>query len=89
MSHLKVRPPKKTRGSGAEGGVMGEGGVEAEVGAVEESGEFGEAEGETLGGGSAEGDVAQFTAGAWGLSVEMEVSVGDGEDFGGFGEFAD
>jgi len=68
---------------------MGEGGVEAEVGAVKESGEFGEAEGETLGGGSAEGDVAQFTTGAWGFAVEMEVSVGDGEDFGGFGEFAD
>src|SRR6266403_3820585 len=68
---------------------MGEGGVEAEVGAVEEGGEFGEAEGEAFGGGGAEGDVAEFAAGAGGFAVEMEVGVGDGEDFGGFGEFAD
>jgi hypothetical protein len=68
---------------------MGEGRVEAEVGAVEEGGEFGEAEGETLGGGGAEGDVPQFAAGAGGFAIEMEVGVGDGEDFGGFWEFAD
>jgi hypothetical protein len=37
---------------------MSEGGVEAEVGAVEEGGEFGEAEGEAFGGGGTEGDVA-------------------------------
>ena len=35
--------------SGGEGGRVGEGGVEAEVGAVEEGGEFGEAEGEAFG----------------------------------------
>src|SRR5229473_3760843 len=74
--------------SGAEGGGMSEGGVEAEVGTVEEGGEFGEAEGEALGGSGAEGDVAQFAAGAGGLAVEMEVGVGDGEDFGGVGEVA-
>ena len=67
---------------------MREGGVEAEVGAVEEGGEFGEAESEAFGGGSAEGDVAEFASGAGGLAVEVEVSVGDGEHFGGFGEFA-
>ena len=68
---------------------MSEGSVEAEVGAVEEGGEFGEAEGEAFGGGGAEGDVAQFAAGAGRLAVEMEVGVGDGENFGGLGEFAD
>jgi len=40
---------------------------EAEVGAVEEGGEFGETEGEAFGGGGAEGDVAQFAAGAGGF----------------------
>ena len=68
---------------------MGEGGVEAEVGAVEEGGEFGEPEGEAFGGSGSKGDVAEFAAGARGFAVEMEMSVGDGEDFGGFGEFAD
>src|SRR5260370_24282056 len=77
------------QGSGAEGGGGGEGGVEAEVGAVEEGGELGEAEGEALGGGGAKGEVAEFAAGARGFAVEMEVGVGDGEDFGGFGEVAD
>jgi hypothetical protein len=67
---------------------MGEDG-EAEVGAVEEGGEFGEAEGEAFCGGGAEGDVAQFAAEARRFAVEMEVGVGDGEDFGGFGEVAD
>jgi hypothetical protein len=75
--------------SGAEGGGGGEGGVEAEVGAVEEGGEFGEAEGEAFGGGGAEGDVAEFAAGAGGFAVEVEVGVGNGEDFGGLGEVAD
>jgi len=60
----------------------------AEVGAVEEGGEFGEAEGEAFGGGGAEGEVAEFAAGAGGFAVEMEVGVGDGEDFGGVGEVA-
>ena len=68
---------------------MREGGVEAEVGAVEEGGEFGEAEGEAFGGGGAESEVAEFAAGAGRFAVEMKVGVGDGEDFGGFGEFAD
>src|SRR6202040_3147327 len=63
--------------------------VEAEVGAVEEGGEFGEAEGETFGGGGGEGDVAELATGAGGLAIKMEVGVGDGEDFSGFGEFAD
>ena len=53
--------------------------------AVEEGGEFGEAEGEAFGGGGAEGEVAEFAAGAGGFAVEMEVGVGDGEDFGGVG----
>jgi hypothetical protein len=56
---------------------------------VEEGGEFGEAEGEAFGGGSAEGDAAKFAAGAGGFAVEVEVGVGDGEDFGGVGEVAD
>jgi hypothetical protein len=43
--------------SGAEGGGGGKGGVEAEIGAVEEGGEFGEAESEAFRGGGAEGDV--------------------------------
>lgn len=75
--------------SDTEGGGGGEGGVEAEVRAVEEGGEFGEAEGEAFGGGGAEGDVAEFAAGTGGFSVEVEVGVRDGEDFGGFGEVAD
>src|SRR6266481_153820 len=75
--------------SGGAGGVMGEGSVEAEVGAVEEGGEFGEAKGKAFGGGGAEGDVAEFAAGARGFAVEMEVGVGDGEDLGRFGEVAD
>ena len=76
-------------GSGVLGGREREGGGKAEVGSVEESGEFGEAEGEAFGGGGAEGDVAEFAAGAGRLAVQMEVGIGDGEDFGGFGEFAD
>jgi hypothetical protein len=75
--------------SGAKGSGGGENGVEAEVGPMEEGGEFGKAEGEAFGGGGAEGDVAEFAAGAGGLSVEVEVGVGDGEDFCGFGEFPD
>jgi hypothetical protein len=75
--------------SGAKGSGGGENGVEAEVGPMEEGGEFRKAEGEAFGGGGAEGDVAEFAAGAGGLSVEVEVGVGDGEDFCGFGEFPD
>jgi len=33
--------------------------------------------------------VAEVATDARGFAVEMEVGVGDGEDFGGFGEFAD
>src|SRR5260370_39542633 len=77
------------QGSGAEGGGGGEGGVEAEVGAVEEGGEFGETQGEAFGRSGAEGDVAKVAAGARSFSVEVEVGVGDGEEFGGFGEVAD
>src|SRR5260370_22699555 len=76
-------------GSSADGGGGGEGGVEAEVGAVEEGGEFGEAECKAFRGGGAESDVAEFAAGARGFAVEVEVGVGDGEDFGGFGEVSD
>ena len=32
--------------------------------------------------------MAEFAAGARGFAVEMEMSVGDGEDFGGVGEVA-
>ncbi len=74
---------------GAKGGGGSEGGVKAEVGAVEEGGEFGEAQGEALRGSGAEGDVAKFAAGARRFPVEVEVGVGDGEDFGGIGEVAD
>jgi hypothetical protein len=56
---------------------------------VEEGGEFGEAEGEAFGGGGAEGDVAEFAAGPGRFAVEMEVGVGDSENFGGIGEIAD
>ena len=51
-----------SRESGALGGRKGERGVEAEVGAMEEGGEFGEAEGEAFGGGGAEGNVSEFAA---------------------------
>jgi hypothetical protein len=64
---------------------VGEGSVKAEIGAVKEGGEFGEAEGEAFGRAGAEGDVAEFTAGARSFSIEVEVGVGDGKDFGGFG----
>jgi hypothetical protein len=40
----------------------GEGCVEAEFGAVEEGGEFGEAEGEAFLGGGAEGDMGIFSS---------------------------
>jgi len=40
-------------------GRGGEGSVEAKVGAVEEGGELGEAEGEAFGGGGAEGKARQ------------------------------
>src|SRR6267143_2154455 len=63
--------------SDAQGGGMSEGRVEAEVGAVEEGGEFGEAEGKAFGGGGTESDVAQFAAGARGFAGEVEVGVGD------------
>src|SRR5712664_4721272 len=33
--------------------------------------------------------MAEFAAGARGFAVEMEVRIGDGENFGGFGEVAD
>jgi hypothetical protein len=56
---------------------------------VEEGGEFGEAEGKAFRGGGAEGDVAKFAARAGGFAIEMEVGVGDGEDFGGLGDFSD
>jgi len=77
---LKTRHYKgKTgRGSDAQGGGGGEGGVEAEIGAVEEGGEFGEAESEAFRRGGTEGDVAEFAAGPRGFAVEMEVGVGDG-----------
>ena len=55
---------------------------------MEEGGEFGEAEGEAFGGGGAEGEVAELAARARGFSVEVEVGVRDGEDFGGVGEVA-
>src|SRR4029077_16247175 len=83
---LKGNGTRLAQESGAEGGRGGEGDVEAEVGAVEEGGEFGEAEGEAFGGGGAEGDVAKLAAGAGGLTVEVEVSVRDGEDCGGVRE---
>jgi hypothetical protein len=75
--------------SGAERCGVGEGGVEAEVGPVEEGGKFGKAEGEAFGGGGAEGDMAEFAAGAGGLAIEVEVGVGDGEDFSGLWEVSD
>ena len=62
--------------------------METEIGAVEESGEFGEAEGKAFGREGAEGDMAEFAARAGGLAVEMEMGVRDREDFGGFGEIA-
>src|ERR1700693_2786670 len=71
--------------SGAEGSGMSEGSVEAEVGAVEEGGEFGEAEGEAFGGGGAEGDVAQFAAGAGRLAGEMGGGGGGGGELRGLG----
>ena len=39
--------------------------------------------------GGAEGEVAEFSAGAGGFAVEVEVGVGDHEDFGGVGRVAD
>ena len=68
---------------------MDEGGVEAEVGAVEEGGEFGEAESKAFGRGGAERDMAELAAGARRFSIQVEMSVGDGEDFRGLGEVAD
>jgi len=68
---------------------VGEGGVEAEVGAVEEGGEFGQAEGEAFRRGGAKSDMAELTSGTSNLSVEMQMSVRDGEDFRGFREVAD
>ena len=68
---------------------MDEGGVEAKVGTVKEGGEFGETDGEAFGGGSAESNVAEFAAGTRRFAIEMEMGVGDGEDFGGVGEVAD
>lgn len=56
---------------------------------MEEGGEFGETEGEAFRRGGAQGDMAEFAAGARRLAVQMEVGIGDGEHFGGFGEFAD
>jgi hypothetical protein len=56
---------------------------------VEEGGEFGEAEGEAFGGGGAEGDVAEFAAGARGFAIEVKMGIGDGENLPGVGEIAD
>jgi hypothetical protein len=67
----------------------GEGGVEAEVGAVEEGGELGETEGEAFGGGGAEGEVAEFAAGAGGFAVKVEVGVGTARTSEDSGEVAD
>ena len=68
---------------------MGEDRVEAEVGAMKEGWKFGETEGEAFGRGRAERDVAEFAAGAWGFSIEMQMSVGNGKDFRGFRKVAD
>src|SRR6266478_4208235 len=76
-------------GSGPQGRRGSEGDVEAEIGAVEEGGEFGEAEREAFGGSGTEGNVAQLAARTRGFSVEVQMCVGDGQDFGGFGKVAD
>ena len=68
---------------------MDEGVVETEVRTVKEGGEFGEAESEAFGRGGAKSDVAEFAAGTRRFAIEMEMGVGDGEDFGGVGEVAD
>ena len=60
---------------------MDEGVVETEVRTVKEGGEFGEAESEAFGRGGAKSDVAEFAAGTRRLAVEMEVGVGDSENF--------
>lgn len=49
----------RTGGSGGVRGGMSKHGVEAKIGTVEESGEFGETEGEALGRSGAQGHVAQ------------------------------
>ena len=56
---------------------------------MEEGGEFGQSKGEAFGRGRAEGDVAEFAAGAGRFAIEMGVGIRNGEDFGRFGEFAD
>src|SRR5256885_521886 len=75
--------------SGAQGRRGSEGDVEAEIGAMEEGGEFGEAEREAFGGSGTEGNVAQLAARTRGFSVEVQMRVGDSQDFGGFGKVAD
>ena len=62
--------------------------VEAELWAMEEGGEFGEAKGQALWRSGPERDVTQLPAGTRGFSIQVQVRVGDGQDFGRFAKVA-
>src|SRR5580693_2105422 len=63
--------------------------VEAVLGTMEKAGKFREARGELLGRGCAERYVTQFSPGARGFPIEVEMSVANGENFSCVGSFAD
>ena len=65
------------------------GDIEAEVGLLEIGGQGFQAGGKLTKGVGAQGDVAEFAAGAGRFAVEMQVRAGDGQDFGGGRSFAD
>src|ERR1700687_112390 len=71
------------------GGSGGRKGFETKFGAVEKFGKRGEALAKGVEISGANGEVAEFAAGARFFAVEMEVGVGQGEGFARIGNIAD
>ncbi len=68
---------------------MPQNGVEAELRAMGGAGKLAESGRELLGGGGAQGDVAELATGSCGLAVQVKVRVTHGQDFRGIGDVAD
>ena len=76
------------RKSNPVGGGLHKGRVKTELRTVEEGGEFGEAKRQALRRGGAEGNMAELAARPGNFPVEVEMRVGDRQDFGGLGKVA-
>src|SRR2546429_4383607 len=75
--------------SGALGGGLGKGGVETEIGTVKKRRQFGKAEGKSFGGSRTHSDVTELAARAGNLSVQVQMRIGNAENFRRFGKVAD